>query len=253
MWEESKHPRDSDGMFTAKGGENTSKGKGIYEMTEEDKRMVGELNKQLENTTGFFKKAAIRKQIWAREAGFGDDVVAYEAYEEEKRKKALENLEKDKQKRLELRKNSEKNQNKEEYMMAHRPTESGITADDLTNQNVESPMPADFYDAKYFNMDDEATRESVEAIRSVKGNPHGKIKIYRATVGDSINDGDWVTLSKKYAETHNAHSLEGKGKILEMEVSAEDIQFAGDDIREWGYFPKGKEDRGKHFASFGRN
>lgn len=251
MWEESKHPRDGDGMFTAKGSENAKKGRGIYEMTEEDRQKVAELNEQLKNAKGLFAKASLIRQMEARENGFGDDVKAYMAWDEERRKKALEDYEKAKQKRLEFKKNNEKKQNKEEYMMAHRPTESGITADDLTNQNVEAPMPSDFYDAdKYFNMDDEATRECVEAVSKVRGDPNAKIKIYRATVGDSINDGDWVTLSKKYAETHNEHSLEGKGRILEMEVSVKDIQFAGDDIREWGYFPKGSKQ--KQFSSFGK-
>ena len=251
MWEETKHPRDGNGMFTEKSGEgaNANKGKGIYEMTEEDRRKVAELNKQLESAHGLFARAALMRKIDARENGFGDDVEAYMAYEAEKRKKALEDYEKAKQKRLEFKKNNDNRQNKEEYMMAHRPTESGITADDLTNQNVETPMPSDFYDTKYFDMNDEATRECVEAVSKVRGDPNAKIKIYRATVGDSINDGDWVTLSKKYAETHNAHSLEGKGRILEMEVSAKDIQFAGDDIREWGYFPK--DESKKQFSSFG--
>lgn len=66
------------------------------------------------------------------------------------------------------------------------------------------------------------------------------IKYYRQSNGDvsnKINPGDWITLSKEYAKLHNEHSLQGKGNIVEMKVKAKDIQFAGDDINEFGYFP----------------
>lgn len=64
------------------------------------------------------------------------------------------------------------------------------------------------------------------------------VTIYRASTGDSINKGDWITLSKSYAEHHNYSWLDGKGKILSKQVKAKDIQFAGDDLAEWGYFPE---------------
>ena len=146
-----------------------------------------------------------------------------------------------------LEKEKSKNQykeieQKEDYMMSHRPTETGITADNLTNQNVETPMPDNYYDIlnKQANSN-KFVKESLEQLNKVKGNPNAEITIYRATMGDKINDGDWITLSKSYANEHNLHSLNGKGKVLEMKVKAKDIQFAGDEINEWGYFPKNKE------------
>ena len=129
--------------------------------------------------------------------------------------------------------------NEQDYMMNHRPTKTGITADDITKGD-EFGMPADMYDnpSRYFNMSNKYTQESMAVLQSVKGKPDATVKVYRATVGDKINDGDWVTLSKTYAEEHNMHSLNGKGNVLTMDVSVKDIQFAGDDINEWGYFPK---------------
>lgn len=121
--------------------------------------------------------------------------------------------------------------------MEHRPTQTGITADDLTNQDVETPMPDNFYEM--LNKDnDVATKETMQQLNKVRNNPDAMVTIYRATTGDNINNGDWITLSKTYADTHNQHSLGGKGKVISMQVRAKDIQFAGDDIKEWGYYPK---------------
>lgn len=122
----------------------------------------------------------------------------------------------------------------------HRPSETGITADNIANQDVETPSAKDIYERPnaYINLNNKADRESWDALLKVRNKPNATIKIYRATVGDTINDSDWITLSKTYAEEHNAHSLDGKGKILEMEVPVKDIQWSTDSINEWGYFPK---------------
>ena len=130
-----------------------------------------------------------------------------------------------------------------DYFMNHRPTESGITADNLINQNVESPMPKDVYDHPeyYFQMNEKYSKESMNAIRKVRGNPDAEITIYRATPGNKINIGDWITLSKTYAEQHNQSQFNGKANIIEKKVKAKDVQFAGDDINEFGYFPNNKK------------
>lgn len=126
-----------------------------------------------------------------------------------------------------------------DYFMSHRPTESGITADNLIDQKVESPMPKDMYEHPelYFQMNEKYSKESMSVLNKIRNNPDADITIYRATTGNKINPGDWITLSKEYAKLHNEHSLQGKGNILEMKVKAKDIQFAGDDINEFGYFP----------------
>ena len=129
-----------------------------------------------------------------------------------------------------------------DYFMNHRPTESGITADNLINQNVETPMPKDIYEHPeyYFQMNEKSSKESISVLRKIRNNPNAEITIYRATPGNKINNGDWVTLSKSYAEWHNQSQFDGKGNILEMKVKATDVQYAGDDINEFGYFPKEK-------------
>lgn len=122
-----------------------------------------------------------------------------------------------------------------DYGMSHRPS-----TDYGDGSNFEENMPDVFEHPEwYFRKSEAHNMESLRALRKVRGNPEGEITIYRATIGDTINEGDWISPSKKYAEMHNWHSLDGKGKILELKVKAKDIRFAGDDINEFGYFPNG--------------
>ena len=128
-----------------------------------------------------------------------------------------------------------------DYFMSHRPTQTGLTADNLINQNVETPMPKDIYNHPeyYFQMSEKSSQESMSVLRKVRGNPNAEVTIYRATPGNKINKGDWITLSKSYAEWHNQSQFGGKANVLEMKVKAKDVQYAGDDINEFGYFPDG--------------
>lgn len=141
---------------------------------------------------------------------------------------------------INLNNSNENTNNTNDYFMDHRPTETGLTADDLTNQNVEYTIPTDVYEhpEMYFMMNEKATQESMRVLNKVRSNPNAKVTIYRATTGNEINKGDWVTLSKTYAEEHNDRQFDGKGNIVSKEVSVKDIQYAGDDINEFGYFPK---------------
>lgn len=125
----------------------------------------------------------------------------------------------------------------EDYRMAHRPSEDYGNASDF-ERNM-----SDIFDHPnwYLDMTEPYNIESLNALRKVRNNPEGKLKIYRATPGDEINPGDWVTPSKKYAKEHLKRSLDGKGKILEMTVKAKDVLFAGDDINEFGYFPENEK------------
>ena len=147
--------------------------------------------------------------------------------------------------------------NETDYFMNHRPSSDYGNA-----SNFEENMSGVFEHPEwYMNMNDVYNRESLMALQRVQHKPEAEIKIYRATIGDKINPGDWITPSKKYAEYHNYHQLDGKGKVLEMTVRAKDILFAGDDINEFGYFPENEkyskkngswqEFVAKNFKSFG--
>lgn len=129
-----------------------------------------------------------------------------------------------------------------DYGMSHRPsTDYGDAS------NFEENMPDVFEHPEWymFGGDDwykKAYKESLNALRKVRNNPEGEITIYRATIGDTFNEGDWVSPSKAYAEWHNYSNLEGKGKVIELKVKAKEIRFAGDDLNEFGYFPNGVDE-----------
>lgn len=137
---------------------------------------------------------------------------------------------------------SDKVKSETDYMMAHRPTETGAYASNITKGTGEweSLMPEDVYEHPewYFDMNQEYSKESFKVLKQIKNNPNAEITIYRATTGNKINKGDWVTLSRKYAEYHNNSQFNGKGNIIELKVKAKDVQYAGDDINEFGYFPQ---------------
>lgn len=120
-----------------------------------------------------------------------------------------------------------------DYFMNHRPSEGYGNA-----SNFEANMSGIFEHPEwYLNLNEKYNNESLNALKKVRNNPEAEITIYRATPGNKINVGDWVTPSKSYAEYHNNTQFNGKGNILEMKVKAKDILFAGDDINEFGYFP----------------
>jgi len=52
----------------------------------------------------------------------------------------------------------------------------------------------------------------------------------------TINNGDWVTVSRNYAKEHGESSLEGKYKILSKKVKAKELYTNGDSINEFGYW-----------------
>lgn len=52
---------------------------------------------------------------------------------------------------------------------------------------------------------------------------------------DEFNPGDWISLSKKYA---NGESLQEGTNVYAKKVKAKDVQFAGDSINEFGYYPE---------------
>ena len=123
------------------------------------------------------------------------------------------------------------------YGMGHRPTETGATADNITQEVSEMGLPNDFYShpSYYADLDSKSYKESFNILRKIKGKPDAEVTIYRASPKSELNKGDWVTLSKEYAK---GESLSEGTKVHQFKVKAKDIQFAGDDINEFGYFPQ---------------
>ena len=120
-----------------------------------------------------------------------------------------------------------------DYGMSHRPMESGAIASDITGKG--KFIPEDFYTHPeyYADMSNPTYQQSWSALQRIKDRPDATVTIYRASPSDSLNVGDWVTLSKKYAN----ESMEGVETVHSFKVKAKDIQFAGDDINEFGFYP----------------
>lgn len=129
---------------------------------------------------------------------------------------------------------------KEQYAMSHRPSE-GPQAFDLLQTNDDISGPKDIYEnPQYYTgtLNKQELQETMSVLNKAKGNPNATITIYRATPGNQINNGDWITLSESYAKQHNESQFDGKGNVLELKVRAKDIRWAMDDLSEWGYFPE---------------
>jgi len=148
------------------------------------------------------------------------------------------------------------------YRGGHQPrgpqSENPVRLDDITISTTgeRAGYPSDFYGpngSRYYApsprfADDQygiANQQSYRAIMNAKGNPDAEVTIYRAVPNEdsitSINEGDFVTLSPKYAEIHGAEGYgpngNDAGKVISQKVKVKDIYFAGDDVNEFGYFP----------------
>ena len=143
--------------------------------------------------------------------------------------------------------------------------ETPVRLDDLTKSTTgeEAGYPNNFYlpeGQRIYaqgarNANDEygmANTESYNIIKKVKNNPNATVTIYRGVPDENsiknINPGDFVTLSKKYAELHAAsgYGPDGsqKGKIISKKVKVKDVFWDQNDVNEFGYFPTIGDDDG---------
>lgn len=129
----------------------------------------------------------------------------------------------------------------QDYHMEHRPPgpEDGAPLSDLTGDG--NIYPEDVYSAngpRYYGTGHRSDAEAFRKANSYRGNPEAPVTIYRAVplnAGDEINPGDWVAITKSYAEDHG----EGLGdhKIISKQVKAGEIFTNVDSIQEFGYWP----------------
>ncbi|MDY4592966.1 MAG: hypothetical protein SO434_06170, partial [Eubacteriales bacterium] len=127
-----------------------------------------------------------------------------------------------------------------DYRMDHRaPSKDGYCSslDDVTSKFGE-----DIYGknaVKYFGTYEGFDYESIRHIQESKGKPNAYITVYRAVPksikGDQINNGDWITLTRQYAENHGKNNIIGNYRIISKRVKIGDIYTNGDSIHEFGY------------------
>lgn len=124
------------------------------------------------------------------------------------------------------------------YRMRHQPDPEGPQA-----HEADAAFPDFYAHPEYYRSGNAAwDRESIQALQAMRGNPEAEVTIYRAlpdaTYGFEV--GNWVTLSKTYAQDHaeQATSEAEPWPVIEMRVKAKDIRTPADSINEWGYYPE---------------
>ena len=147
-----------------------------------------------------------------------------------------------------------------EYRMQHRaPSNPGYESDEARRNDIENGpdvnledialgynrQPDDYFtNPRGYSNDTPHGRESTDAVANAlssirQGGRDVTVKVYRAvptTMKEGkLRNGDWVSLSCRYAEMHGNHALNGKYRIMEDEVPAKDIWWDGNDVNEFGY------------------
>ena len=114
-----------------------------------------------------------------------------------------------------------------------RASSSGVNVSDMKSKIDGLPQKV---------VENKLATEAISQINSIKGRD-ANVKIYRATIGDSINQNDWVFLSKAQAEKWTKTPL-GRPKpgvkVIELTVKAKDVDWTGKNLE---FVYKGKRKR----------
>lgn len=132
----------------------------------------------------------------------------------------------------------------EDYKGVHKaPSKNyGAPLHDLTQiypDDIYSDKASIYYGDNSGSLED---NKIIQIFKNVKGKPEKLVKVYRAVPKLknqklSINTGDWVTLSKKYAINHGESTLLGKYNIVYKIVPAKTLFTDANSIYEFGYNP----------------
>ena len=147
------------------------------------------------------------------------------------------------------------------YQGMHKPSADSAPLYDLLDDD--GWFPDDVYTSPSLYMfgDRAIQQETLSAIRHARGRPDALVTVYRSVPPGTtaINSGDWVALSRSYAEQHGQDRVyeyfdadavwpddeSGKGMwvssrvnwaVLSAEVPAHTIRSGGNDLIEWGYW-----------------
>lgn len=130
-----------------------------------------------------------------------------------------------------------------EYLGHHQPAQGPPVWDLVRDGTGDGDMPPDVYDhPDWYTGYTEAAilDETVAALRACRGNPDAMVTIYRGAPPDAsgFDTGNWVSLSKRYAQQHgyDATNPDDDWPVLETQVPASTVLFAGDDLCEFGYW-----------------
>ena len=94
---------------------------------------------------------------------------------------------------------------------------------------------------QYYGMGQEGADEAIQIMRKMNSNPDGMVTVYRAVpkgASDTINQGDWVTTVRSYAEGHGRSVLNDDYDVLSKQVPAKEVWNNGDSVMEYGWHPE---------------
>lgn len=120
------------------------------------------------------------------------------------------------------------------YQGSHEAPMNDGYANPLTR--LTSSFPDDVYE--HPDWYGTADQETLAQLRSVRNDPEALVTIYRAVPEDhqEINTGDWVTLSREYAEEHASRVYDDvPGVVLSYQVPASQVFTDGNDLAEYGW------------------
>jgi hypothetical protein len=212
---------------------------------DEIKTSIGEIDNHIETITRQLNDPISLKQLVdARVNGGAKNEV--EALKEVK-KELHEAKQKAIEEKVELINQVKQGSPKQEGLFEsdYRGVHRAASRDPEYNNSGDNPTdiyPEDIYGAngaRYYGDSRPEDAGSISVIRSMKGKPNKKITIYRAVPSGvtKINPGDWVTISKGYAEDHGYRYVGDDYQVISKEVKASEIHTAGESIHEWGYNP----------------
>lgn len=138
----------------------------------------------------------------------------------------------------------------EAYFTAHRPgspidyPDYTPTIDRLFSTGVIPKDSLEHPEWYFMEAREPEAREVVRILKSVQGRPDAEVTVYRGSPKGELNQGDWITLSRKYAESYAGDSpyasRTGKAKVYRYTAKASEISFDGDSLYEFGYWGKRK-------------
>ena len=140
-----------------------------------------------------------------------------------------------------IKNSSDINEEENEYKMSHR-IEKDDTSSPLYDMLQSGSVPDDFYThMHHYDYSRNPSTQAMAIIKNVRNKPEAAVMIYRAVPKGvtTINPGDWVAITKAYAQ-HHGMSHQGKKfdmPVISKKVKAKDIIWNGNDLNEFAYFP----------------
>ena len=120
------------------------------------------------------------------------------------------------------------------YKMWHKAPDGTGTSEPITNIRASYGDDVFAHPERYTAF---PHKETFEQFKKASTDPNSTIRIYRAlpSAHSAINHGDWVAISKEYAEVHKKTQGDSSWHIISMDVPATSIYTEGNDLAEWGY------------------